>query len=207
MRVEGLFPVPVGMEFFDRNLTKNEMLCLKELEMCENQGNKVSKNSYILNLPQLKNVKKQLDNCLNMYFKNIVCPPDGVEVYITQSWLNTTNSNEHHHMHKHSNSYISGVFYVHAEGESDKITFKAHDDMFSLEVENKEHNVFNSLTWWLPVHTGDILLFPSKLEHFVTTPTSKNTRVSIAFNTFLRGNLGAENRKTQLFLKGKNEPT
>jgi uncharacterized protein (TIGR02466 family) len=202
MILQALFPIPLGKESFSRSLTKEELLSLKELEMGPNKGNKSSKNSYILDLPPLKSVKEELHKHLNDYFKSVMCPPDNVDIYITQSWLNTTNSNEYHHAHNHVNSYISGVFYVQAEGDSDRITFDSPHQLFTLHVENKEFNPFNSDSWWMPVSTGEVLLFPSTLTHSVTTPTSKNTRVSIAFNTFLKGNLGIEDRKTQLFLGG-----
>jgi hypothetical protein len=35
-----------------------------------------------------------------------------VTPYITQSWLNYTETNQYHHKHEHPNSLVSGVFYV-----------------------------------------------------------------------------------------------
>jgi hypothetical protein len=37
---------------------------------------------------------------------------------------------------------------------------------------------------------NSLIVFPSDLEHEVDTKPSKNTRISLSFNSFLKGNLG-----------------
>ena len=50
------------------------------------------------------------------------------------------------------------------------------------------------------VESGDLVLFPSSFQHEVPQTTSKETRISIAFNTFIRGYLGDETSSTALYL-------
>jgi hypothetical protein len=53
----------------------------------------------------------------------------------------------------------------------------------------------------LPVGTGDLLLFPSSLMHMVDNTVSKDTRISLSFNTFPVGTIGKEINADALHLK------
>ena len=48
----------------------------------------------------------------------------------------------------------------------------------------------NSDTWFFPVKTGDLIMFPSSTTHQVETKQGNNTRISLAFNTFISGLIG-----------------
>jgi uncharacterized protein (TIGR02466 family) len=200
MNIENLFPIAVGTDSLGRELTQQELNCLLKLPTRPNIGNVTSTNSHILELPKLAKLKKDLLRSVDEYFKTTVNPVEGIEIYITQSWFNVTSNTQNHHQHSHPNSYISGVFYVNGEGETDKIKFNAPHHPYLLDVNSVNWNLANSKTWWLPANTGDIVMFPSTLEHFVPTPTSSEPRMSIAFNTFLRGDLGDKYSLTSLSL-------
>ena len=62
--------------------------------------------------------------------------------------------------------------------------------------------MWNSAYVTIPIKTNEILLFPSWLDHKVM-PNEKATsnRISISFNTFVRGTLGKENELYKLVLK------
>ena len=64
----------------------------------------------------------------------------------------------------------------------------------------KEYNIWNSETWWFPLQTGQLLMFPSSTVHQVDTKKGLNTRTSLAFNTFYKGKLGTNNKLTELIL-------
>jgi predicted 2-oxoglutarate/Fe(II)-dependent dioxygenase YbiX len=61
--------------------------------------------------------------------------------------------------------------------------------------------VYNSDSWWVPVETGNLVLFPSSTSHMVEDVVADKTRISIAFNTFVRGDLGDGVELTSLSLK------
>ena len=69
-----------------------------------------------------------------------------------------------------------------------------------IKPEIKNFNFFNSESWWLPVKTGQIMLFPSSLSHSVSIKKGTNTRVSLAFNVFIKGGVGSLNNLTRLVL-------
>jgi hypothetical protein len=43
-------------------------------------------------------------------------------------------------------------------------------------------------------------MFPSSLEHMVETRKGVSTRISLAFNVFIKGKIGDSNNLTELFL-------
>ena len=69
-----------------------------------------------------------------------------------------------------------------------------------LNFETKEYNHWNSKTWSFVVNNGDVVLFPSELEHMVQVKTTDNTRISLSFNVFVKGHLGSEINLTKLIL-------
>ena len=120
---------------------------------------------------------------------------------ITQSWLNYTKPGEYHHTHEHPNSIISGVFYIDADRENDKIIFHKANRYQQIKFPQTEYNAFNSESWFFNVGNGDLKLFPSSLTHNVEQKKGDNVRCSLAFNVFVKGYIGAEEELTALHLR------
>ena len=59
-----------------------------------------------------------------------------------------------------------------------------------LRFEYTEDNMINSEVVAVKVKAGDILLFPSHLNHSVTKNMNNDCRYSLAFNAFIKGDLG-----------------
>lgn len=194
--INGIFPTPVYITKLNRKLTVKELSFINKtkLDVYKNEGNTTSNDTYILNQKVFKNLKNNLDLIIKDYFDKIICPADNIKPYITQSWLNYTETNQFHHKHEHPNSFVSGVFYVNCHKEFDKITFFKKNIYQTIKPEIKNWNVWNSENWWFSVETGFVILFPSSLTHMVETKEGTDTRISLAFNVFLKGELG-DNRK------------
>jgi uncharacterized protein (TIGR02466 family) len=199
MNIFNLFPTAVGSFNIGRQLTQKELDFCKNQETRANQGNTVSTNYSVLKAEELADLKQFLQSCLNSYFQEIVVPDTECEVVFTQSWLNYTKKDQHHHKHAHPNSFLSGVFYVNADKDKDRIYF-FQDQWKQLSLPAKSYNPYNSESWWLPVGTGDVLIFPSSLTHKVEPVIAEETRISIAFNTFIKGTLGIEHELTGLVI-------
>ena len=199
--VNGIFPTPVYMSKLDRDLTKKELSFIdkSKLDFYRNEGNITSNDNYILNQKVFSKLKEDLNLRVQDYFKKVLSTTDAVTPYITQSWLNYTETKQYHHKHQHPNSLVSGVFYVNCHEELDKIKF-FNDGYKTIKPEIKDWNLYNSETWWFTVKTGDIILFPSSLTHMVETKEGDNTRISLAFNVFIKGTVGNNKNLTELSL-------
>jgi len=200
--VHHLFPTPIYSTNINRPFTKEELKFVKnQKKHCnKNHGNITTKDNYILNKKEFSNIKMFLDHCCKDYLERIICPKNNLKLYITQSWLNYTEENQYHHRHVHPNSIISGVFYFDSDKENDKIKFSNPRTYQQIMPEIKEYNLLNSDTWWLPVSTGQLIMFPSSTRHQVDVKKGNNTRISLAFNTFYKGTIGINNELTELIL-------
>ena len=69
-------------------------------------------------------------------------------------------------------------------------------DILSLSI--GEYNHFNSAKYMLPLKMGELILFPSNLQHSVPINNSDEERISLSFNTWAKGNLGNEKHLTYL---------
>lgn len=188
MKLQSLFPVSVGFFDYDKEFTETELIFLRNLEQRPNEGNTSSASTNVLSYPELKNLKTFVFKCVDEYFKEIYRPLFEVNLRVTQSWTNYTNKNQYHHKHRHSNSFVSGVFYIETD-EKDKIIFYKSIDQ-SLRITSKEHTPHNSESWWFEAKQKTLLLFPSNLEHMVEAKKTEGTRISLSFNTFPVGTVG-----------------
>jgi uncharacterized protein (TIGR02466 family) len=196
-----IFPTPIYISKLNRELTNKELSFIDKTksDVYKNEGNTTSNDNYILNHKTFKNLKEDLDLRVKDYFEKVISPTDAITPYITQSWLNYTETNQYHHKHAHPNSLVSGVFYINCHEELDKIKF-FNDNYKTIKPEIKTWNLYNSETWWFTVKTGDIIMFPSSLTHMVENKEGTNTRISLAFNVFIKGTIGINKELTELIL-------
>jgi uncharacterized protein (TIGR02466 family) len=189
--MHNLFPQPVGIYRLERDLTAKELSFIKGQETRPNMGNATSVNHTLLNHKAMTKLRDFLETSVADYFTQVHNPKHKVNLRITQSWANYTEPGQWHHKHAHPNSFVSGVFYPQANRETDKIYFyRAGFQQIKFPPEN--WNSYNSESWWFEVGTGDLVLFPSSLEHMVETLQGDQTRISLSFNTFPVGNIGEE---------------
>ena len=202
--IQNLFSTPIYMTNIDRSFTKQELQFVeKQKKHCvKNEGNINTKDNYILNRKEFKNIKKFLDKACKDYLERIICPKNNIELYITQSWLNYTEENQYHHRHEHPNSIVSGVLYLDSDKANDMIKFFSHIKYQQIkpEIDDEKYNIWNSSSWWFPVETGQLVMFPSSTTHQVDNKKGDNTRVSLAFNTFYKGTIGSDSDLTELIL-------
>jgi len=202
--INNIFPTPIYTTKMDRGFTKQELEFVKQQKKhcTNNQGNINTKDNYILNKKEFKNIKKFLDKHCKNYLDTVICPKNNIEIYITQSWLNYTESNQYHHKHEHPNSVVSGVLYFDSDIKNDKILFSHSRGYQQIRptIDKTKFNIWNSETWFFPVETGNLFMFPSSTTHQVETKKGINTRISLAFNTFYKGSVGSNTELTELIL-------
>jgi uncharacterized protein (TIGR02466 family) len=200
-KIIGLFPKAVYVSELDREFTSKELFFVNETKLNSRklEGNISSNDTYILNNEIFKEIKMELELRIKDYFNKIICPVDNFKPYITQSWLNYTEINQFHHKHNHSNSIVSGVLYINSDEKFDSIKFfKTEYEQILPQV--KEWNCWNANSTEIKVKSGYIILFPSSLIHMVENKKGTNSRISLAFNVFVKGELGEQYTLNKLVL-------
>ena len=94
------------------------------------------------------------------------------------------------------------MLYFDSDKDNDMIKFfsqRGYQQIFA-DVEENKFNIWNSTSWWFPVETGQLIMFPSSTTHQVDTKQGTNTRISLAFNTFYKGTIGSNSSLTELIL-------
>ena len=201
--VQRIFPTPVYKTNINRqlNLKENKTVDKYLKETIQNTNfNHSSKCSYVLKDKAFKDINKFIKFHINKFFYKVFNADPKNQIYITQSWLNLTTKDQGHHTHEHPNSFISGVFYFSVEDE-DSIKFSSPIKYNQIQPKTLKFTEDNSGSWVIPIAKGLLIMFPSRLEHSVITKKESNNRISLAFNTFIKGDLGDQIGLTRLVLK------
>ena len=196
----GLFPVPVLIcpcPFrYDQELELfRKEPCSRNPDSIPNDQNQQSDDTFILDRLELKRTRSWIEEKIKVYMKDVMASSS--ELVITQSWLNRNRKNERHHSHKHPNSFISGVWYPYIHEKLPPIEFKKAEEM-GITPELEQFNLYNSATFMLPMKMGELIIFPSSLTHSVPMNISDEERISLSFNTWIKGNLGDKKQLTYL---------
>ena len=106
--------------------------------------------------------------------------------------MNLTKPGMSHHLHSHPNSIISGVFYFETI-PNDTLIFKNPNrtilKSFQMDMSRKTKYNYLADQVGVNVKNKNLLLFPSDLEHEVFVNESEVERISLSFNTFVKGTL------------------
>ena len=200
MQINQLFPTPVAFFTLDRKITKAELDFITSQPQRSNMGNTSTEDNYIVEKKKLKDLKTFFLESANQYFQDIYQPSADVKLRITQSWGNFTTPGQYHHKHAHPNSIVSGVFYVQTNPGQDRIYFY-RSGYQQIKFKTDNWNMFNSESWWFDSVEGQLIMFPSHLEHMVQSVAADSvTRISLSFNTFPVGKIGDNMELTELIL-------
>ena len=188
-------PVPILCAESGYTVSENERNYIDNIEynFIEYNKNYMSKDYYILNKELLSPLKEVILKVINSYREEIC----GIKqnLVITQSWITKTEIGGSHTIHNHPNSIFSGVYYIECS-DSSPVNFYHGNELlrdFKFDLDYTKETIYNkSITRVLP-KTGDIVMFPSWVEHDVGANLGPKKRIVLAFNTFLSGEFGAVN--------------
>jgi uncharacterized protein (TIGR02466 family) len=110
------------------------------------------------------------------------------QIDISDSWLNRSTRGNRHQRHYHRDSIVSGIVFLSADpNNGGKLVFHS-DRRFWLDFkvsENKE-SIWNMTEWLESPEVGQLLIFPSWLDHEVEEYTSNNPRISLSWNAWIQ---------------------
>lgn len=183
VEVVPLFSCPIYVsQIDDVNLNFNE------ISWSKNYNNFISSTQNVLNDTEFAKLMPSISRSINEYFYGVMGVKEQAEIFITESWLNKTDKGQTHHRHWHPNSVISGIVYLQGDETSGFTRFiTSRYDQLEFEIENT--NIYNSKSWSIEPLKNRILLFPSHVEHLVEEYQSDLPRITLSFNTFVRGNI------------------
>ncbi len=171
-----IFKAPVDVSEID----------LSNVNWAMNYQNWISDDQRIIERPEFAKLSASAFDNVCEYFYGIMQAKESVEIYFTESWLNKTEKGQTHHRHWHPNSILSGVIYLDTEGTSGCTRFIT-SQYDAIEYDIVGSNLYNSRSWSVQPEKGTMLLFPSNVEHLVEPYEGETPRITLAFNTFVRG--------------------
>ena len=126
----------------------------------------------------LKGIRQKLQAAVDEYIIELGIAP----VKITNSWFNKLGQHQRVETHRHELSVVSGAFYVHANPGS--VGLKLFSPLAQLRMYEQivNHNAVNANFIEMECCTGQLILFPSWMEHG-TDNNQTDSRITVSFNT------------------------
>jgi uncharacterized protein (TIGR02466 family) len=148
-----------------------------------------TKNNYLLNDKNLKNLKKEIENELSSFVYDQLKIKNNYKFVMLNSWGMKHVKNDWAQPHCHSNSFISGVVYLKTNKNSGYFSFNKNlnwNNISSnfLKFEYTDYTQQNCDAWSILPENGDVILFPSFLEHSVSKNESDEDRYCCSFNFY-----------------------
>lgn len=198
-----------SVPLFKTNIGKPDpitMAWIKNLEYPhEASGHDHTEDKYILDRPKLKKLKAKLKEVCDFFVHQEMGVKEDVNFEIQNSWINRHQQGEHNTLHWHSNAMLSAVYYIQNEPNAGQIMFKRshlHYNLFHdtvrVDFKDEVQNQYNLDLFAVEPVSGDLVIFPSHVEHMVTHNETTTERYSLAFNLFARGHVGAGTSQIKL---------
>ena len=155
----------------------------------------ITEDVTLLDDPNCLEIRNKILNAFDDYAYNLLKIKPETEFYLTTSWAVKFLPGGSAHEHSHCNSLFSGTLYLKAAEETGQITFHKYQKYLNfssptISLEFAEQNIFNSSTWSITPTENQIIIFPSNVMHSVEVNNSKDDRISVAFNLFVKGHFG-----------------
>lgn len=129
--------------------------------------------------------KKFIEKYIEKSFESFV--NSGVKIIPNSYWININGINSVNTEHNHPGSDISGCFWIKSSEYSGTLRFTNPNDFIhysllkTFNFESKSQYYFSERYFFKPIE-GEMILFPSNMNHCVFENKDDNDRISIAFN-------------------------
>lgn len=137
-----------------------------------------TKDNHLENREEYSEFFSWVQTCLDDYKEHFGLMTEGLRVSL--SWANKSTQYTEHRRHYHPNSYISGIYYI---------TDKPSPTYFDCPVTVKRtgvvvvsQSILDHNVWTCPSATGELVLFPSWLEHYTEPQPFEGNRYTLSIN-------------------------
>jgi uncharacterized protein (TIGR02466 family) len=197
MQTVDVFPLAqIGICKVDISEQERNHILEYEKHSIKNYDNLITNSKSILQDNIFSNLNLQIKEHLKYYVNEIL--GYDAQVRVTQSWINFNRKGTSHSTHNHNNSIVSGIIYL-SPNPPPIVFYNIIQERDMVPVVLKQ-TPSNSRTYFLNAEETMLVLFPSFIPHAVVVNDTDTTRISLAFNTFYTGVIGAEQDVTLLEL-------
>ena len=199
--VKPLFAEPYFTMDISDAIDPGQVEKLKKLAMRDNQINLISEELFVFKRKEFASIARAVQQGLDIFAEEVMGISQKLEV--TQSWTLTNRPGAAMHGHSHSNSIVSGsLYYAPLPDPVANMVFERHTSYQALafNVRPDKTNIYSAQRNVIVPKQGMLVLFPSKLQHYVEPNQATTDRHSIAFNSFVRGTIGDLRDVSQLTL-------
>jgi uncharacterized protein (TIGR02466 family) len=190
-----LFAVPLYRENIGHDFS--EIVKNLNYERMPSENGSYSSDKMILESNVFFDLKSSIANSVHQFVYECLSIKKNFDFQIENSWINLHYPGDYAGSHRHSNSLISGIYYIDVNEnsgpiifEKDKSFYNLFTDTLEIEFNDENLNIFNLEAWSFVPKKGDLFLFPSLLYHHTGINNSESNRYSLAFNVFPRGIFG-----------------
>jgi len=191
MNMDFYFPTPVWWEDTNIDNTPIIELCNK-LRNDDPNGRKISNNGGWQSSDFKPNEHTEFaDFVIAVTNKSLQCLNDygyvqnAYKLEMLNAWFNINQEGNSNQIHTHGGSFISGVYYAKANTDQSELIFYKNfteDYIITSAGDIEQFTPISGATCRYPPKTGRLVLFPSYIPHGVMPSTSKDERISLAFN-------------------------
>ena len=112
---------------------------------------------------------------------------EGTRVKFSNVWCNINKKGDYNTAHLHPGCNLSGCMWIKTAKDCGKIVFdnpQAFNEMLMMKSYSDEYiNFYNNVTdYYLIPKEGNVIIFPSYLQHKVEENQSNTDRISVSFN-------------------------
>lgn len=178
-----LFAIPIGVYDLSEFVTDEINEALQDIGYTQNDlVDGIRGNIDPLGIPILTPLYTKFQQHCDEFSKDMGVAPSN----IYESWMNILTLQGSVGVHRHYGSIISGAYYPYVDKGSAPITFVSSIEgqrMIDMPYSSKDHGtMYNSNVHNLASKTGQLVLFPSWVQHYVP-PNKTNLRITLSFNT------------------------
>lgn len=194
MELLEIFPNPILIEQYEDKEELNKLL-LEEMSNNFGEKNDASPklfhylndpNSSVLGNQKFEHFKLWCEELCTEFVSEILGYELQDKMIVTDSWLNRCDTGGFQYPHMHTNSFISGTYYINFEDGHSPLTFSKRDtspfsnrQVLTLKKSNRSTKYNSNFT--LKPNVGELVLWESNLCHGHFN-NMKNNRVSLSMN-------------------------
>jgi uncharacterized protein (TIGR02466 family) len=188
-----IFPCIIHTFFLENfSYHKNDLISYVHQEKSKSSGVKKSnaggwQSTDDYNQKEDNLIKSLIDTQLESFFANKQIFNNFSTAKMNSMWLNCNDTGNYNHSHNHPGCDLSGVLWLKVPKNSGNIVFESPCSFQQYKTLSNYSEEFkkstNAYDWfYVEPQEGLMILFPSHLNHSVTSNKSDQERISVDFN-------------------------